>query len=398
MPRKLRNWVDGFYRYTEGKGSPPLYRKWAAIYTVAAALERKVWVRTAKGVLYPNMYVVLVGNAGVGKSLGVGLTYDLLEGLPNLKLAPTSVTKASLIDRLMEAERTVIRPMDNPSIITFNSLQVIVNELGVFLPEYNSEFMSALTDLWDCKNYHETRRTHKIDIKIPATQLNIFSATTPSYLNNFLPEGAWEQGFMSRVLLVYSGNGEYTDMFQENTYDEGLWKELKHDLNQIHSLYGQFQVTEEVKVALNEWGRSGGQPAPTHPKLSHYLSRRAAHLLKLMQVSAAASDDDRIISLDHFAEALDWLIELEASIPDIFKAMKVGGDGRTIEECWHFVYERFIREKEPVLEHRIFHFLQERTPAHNVQRLIDVMEKARLIEKKLTAGGIGYEPKGKRAA
>jgi len=42
MPRKLSSFVDGFMKYTDGKGSSALYRKWAAIFTVGAAMERKV--------------------------------------------------------------------------------------------------------------------------------------------------------------------------------------------------------------------------------------------------------------------------------------------------------------------------------------------------------------------
>lgn len=401
MARKLPNWIDGFVKYTEGKGSPEIWRRWAAIFTIAAATERKTWLRTAKGKLYANMYAVLVGNAGTGKSLATGIVYDFLSALADdqaLVLAPTSVTKASLIDALAAAERKIIRPTATPPILSFNSLQIVPNELGVFLPAYDNEFMNTLTDLWDCKQYSETRRTNKLSINIPSVQLNMFSATTPSYLNAFLPEGAWEQGFMSRVILIYSGAADYTDLFQEFAFDESLHADLTADLKDINRLVGEFSVTDDVKDAINAWARSGGAPAPNHPKLTHYAARRAAHLLKLCQVAALSSDSELVITLDHFAEALDWLAQAEAVMPDIFKAMKTGGDGRVIEECWHFVYEAFVKEKDPVLEHRVFHFLQERTPAHNVGRILDVMEKANLLAKQFGKGGIGYVPKGKQAA
>jgi len=398
--RHLANWVDGFISYTEGKGSPVLWRKWAAIYTLAAAVERKVWLRTAKGKLFPNMYVVLVGKAGTGKSLATNTVYELLRELAenaNVHLAPTSVTKASLIDALDGAERKIIRPMATPPIFSFNSLSIVVNELGVFLPAYDGEFMNTLTDLWDCKNYSETRRTNKININIPSAQLNMFSATTPTYLNGFLPEGAWEHGFMARVLMVYSGAADFTDMFAEFEFDSKLWNNLVDDLKSVNQMVGELIPTDEVKEAINAWARSGGAPQPSHPKLADYLTRRPAHLLKLCQIACVASGSGYEITLDHFAEALDWLAEMEHAIPDIFKAMKTGGDGKVIEEAYHFIYEIFIKDKNknPVLEHRLFHFLQERTPAHNVARIIDVMERAKLIEKKFAEGGIGYVPKSK---
>ena len=402
MARQLKNFVDGFMKYTEGRGSPEIYRKWAAIFTLGVALERKVWLTTAKGKLYPNQYIILVGGAGIGKSLCTNTCSDFLNELRSpetpIFLAPTSVTKASLIDALNSAERRIIRPTETPAIISFNSLTIIPNEFGVFLPAYDSEFMSTLTDLWDCGRYAETRRTSKINIDIPHSQLNILSATTPAQLSNLLPEGAWEQGFMSRVLVVYSGDIVHTDIFAELDTDNELRKKLSHDLLDIYKLYGGMTVDEDAKAAINEWAKGGAQPAPDHPKLVSYCARRPAHLLKLMIIAAVANDSDRIITLDHFAEALSWLEQLETFIPDVFKSMKVGNDARAIEECWHFTYQLWMKKKEPIPEHRIFAFLQERVPVHNIERLLDVMVRAHLLEKVYAAsGGYGYNPKVKRA-
>lgn len=402
MARKLPNFIDGFMKYTEGKGSPELYRRWAGIFAVSSICERKVWLRTAKGKLYPNQYIVLVGGAGIGKSLCTNVVHGLLSEVRTpetpFHIAPTSLTKASLIDALAGAERRIIRLMETPAMNSFNSLTIIPNEFGVFLPSWENDFMSVLTDLWDCGRYAETRRTAKINIDIPNTQLNLFSATTPMQLTNLLPEGAWEQGFMSRVLIVYSGEVVYTDLFAEFNIDVKQWNDLVADLNDMYGVWGEFNVTDEVKLAINAWSKSGGEPRPDHPKLVSYNSRRAAHLLKLCMVASMSASSDLIISLEHFAEALDWLVELETFMPDVFKSMKVGGDGRAIEECWHFAYKVHMKTKEPVPEHRLFHFLQERVPVHSIERILDVMQRAGLLEKKYTkAGEIGFLPKTKKA-
>lgn len=403
MPRRLKNFVDAFLAHTEGKGSPRIYRLWSAIFTIGAVCERKVWLTTAKGRLFPNQYILLVGGAGIGKSLCTNTVYDLLDEVRTpetpFHIAPTSVTKASLIDALSEADRRIIRPMESPAVVSFNSLTIVPNEFGVFLPSWEGDFMSSLTDLWDCKHYSETRRTAKINISIPNAQLNMFSATTPAYLTNLLPEGAWEQGFMSRILIVFSGEIVHTDLFSLFENDDQGKADLVHDLRDMYKTYGEIQVTDEAKMAINEWSRLGGPPIPDHPKLTSYGARRAAHLLKLCVIAAMASDSARIVTLDHFAEALDWLAGLEKYMPDVFKSMKIGGDGRAIEECWHYAYQTWLKTKEPVPEHRIVHFLQEKVPVHNISRILDVMERAKLLEKKFTANGAtGYIPLAHKAA
>jgi hypothetical protein len=402
MPRKLKNFVDGFQSYMADKGSPSLYQKWSGIFLVGAALERKAWLRTAKGKLYANQYIILVGPAGVGKSLCTASVYDLLDEIRSPEtpfyIAPTSVTKASLIDALADAERRIVRPLESPPVISFNALTIVPNEFGVFLPTWEGDFMSTLTDLYDCGRYAETRRTSKININLPATQLNLFSATTPAHLNSLLPEGAWEQGFMSRVIICYSGEAIHTDLFYLDGMDLAARDKLIADLRDIYQIYGEFTVSDEFKLAMNDWAKAGGPPIPDHPKLMSYRTRRPAHLLKLAMIASAAGDSERTITLDHFAEALDWLVELETFMPDVFKSMKSGGDGRAIEECWHYTYTVWMKHKEPVPEHRIIAFLQERVPVHNIERILDVMQRAKLLEKKYTAsGGIGYEPKARKA-
>lgn len=392
------NFIDGFMQYTEGRGSPVLYRKWTAIFLVAAVIERKGWLITTKGKLYPNQYIVLVGPAGVGKSLCTVTANEMIEEIREpenpLHLAPTSVTKASLIDRLADAERRIVKPTETPAVTSFNSLIIIPNEFGVFLPSWESEFMNTLTDLWDCGRYAESRRTGNTKIDIPNTQLNLLSATTPQQLMNLLPEGAWEQGFMSRILMVYSGEMIHTDLFAKLDPDGKLYKNLLAELRRIYKIWGEFSVSDEVKYAINDWAQAGGPPIPDHPKLVSYRMRRVAHLLKLCLIASAASDSDRVITLDHYAEALDWLTELESFMPDIFKSLKTGGDARAIEECWHFTYNQYLRKKEPVPEYLIITFLQERVPAHSVDRILDVMGRAKLLEKKFVAsGGHGYIPK-----
>lgn len=402
MSRKLKNFIDGFMRYTDGRGSPAIYRKWSGIFLVGAVLERKCWIRTSKGKLYPNQYLVLTGPAGVGKSLCTSTVYDLLDELRTpetpFHIAPTSVTKASLIDALADAERRIVRPLETPAVVSFNSLTIVPNEFGVFLPSWEGDFMSTLTDLWDCGRYAETRRTSKININIPHTQLNLFSATTPAHLTNLLPEGAWEQGFMSRTLIIYSGEVVHTDLFLFDHLDDKMRAELLHDLRDIYKMFGEFSVDEDAKLAINDWAKAGGPPIPDHPKLTSYRTRRPAHLLKLMVIASAATDSDRVITLDNFAEALDWLVELETFMPDVFKSMKSGGDGRAIEECWHYAYTSWLKHQQPVPEAKLIAFLQERVPVHNIERILDVMTRAQLLTKQFTAtGGTGYVPKARKA-
>lgn len=394
--RKNASFIDAFRAHLEGRGSPDIWVKWGAIWCVAAALERRCFIRTAKGQLFPNQYNVIVGPPGAGKTLATAFARELLDTLEDFHLAPTSVTKASLIDSLNDSDRSIVdhRDLHNP-VTKYNALAVTSDEFGVFLTAYENEFINTLTTLYDCRVYSETRRTNKLSIEIKQPILSLHAATTPSYLNDLMPDGAWDQGFASRTLFIYSGESEPTSLFGGLEADITP-KDLLHDINQIYSLRGKFTFTEDAAVAIDDWHMRKGPPAPNHPKLTHYNTRRTGHLLKLCMAVSASNRDSMEINLEDFAEALSYLLEAEAVMPDIFKAMKTGGDSRVMEECYHFVYTLHVRDKKPVAEFRIIQFLSERTPGHNVERLLQVMEKAGLLKKQFgNDGGMCYLPMGK---
>lgn len=394
--RQLEDWVEAFYDYTDFLPSPQIFRRWAAISCIAGVLERKVWIRSQGSDLYPNMYTVLVAPPGVGKSVLTTRVEAFWRGVPDQFIASSSITKASLIDDLRDASRTVIRPRETPSTNQFNSLKILANELGVLLPSYESEFMSALTDIYDGSPYSERRRTKDLHFHIDKPQINLLAATTPSHMKDLLPEGAWDQGFLSRTMLIYSGDRVLRPLFEVSSGDTDAYKALQKDIKSIAVLYGEMKFTEEAARAITDWHMRDGPPKPDHPKLHNYVTRRTLHLLKLCMVACASSSEKLIITLEHYDTALSWLIEAEHFMPDIFKSMASSGDGKIIEECWFFVFQLYSRKKEPVPEAKVFQFLQSRVPSHSVERMVEVMVKAGLLDSSMENKiGRCFKPKEK---
>lgn len=387
------SWVDGFLEATNHLTSPLLFRKWGAISVISGALERKVWVKTKGSALYPNLYTVLVAPPGVGKTEVTWRVRAMWDALEDVHVANSSVTKAALIDSLDAATRRITDLTSVPPVYNFNTLLVAANELGVLLPAYENEFMNTLTDLYDCKGYSESRRTKDIKIKIERPSLSILAACTPGYLKEVLPPGAWDQGFLSRTILVYSGEQQLSSLFHE---EEDSMEHLVDSLKEINALYGQFKFTAEAKHFIDKWYLGGQEPKPDHPRLLNYNTRRITHLLKLAMVASVSYKRDLVIDLNDVNQAMDWLIEVEFHMTDIFKAMGSGGDSQVIEEAFYFLYRLYMEDpkKQPILEHRLVLFLQERTPVHNIVRMIETMVRSNMIEQKFVPGaGNGYIPR-----
>lgn len=402
MPRKRPDFVDSWIEYTEPQPTPLLWRRWAGIFMLAASMERRLWVKTNISKLYPNLYVILVGPPGVGKTLMTSLIRNFLHRLNEdddknaFHLANESETHASIGDSLREATRRFIdqRSMEAMS---YNALTVVSNELGVFLPEYDSTMMNKMTSLYDGHIYSERRRTKDLQFVIEQPTMNMIAATTPSYLIETLPPGAWDQGFLSRTMIAFSSESLTRDLFGETIMQEKLEIDLIHDLKHIFGLSGPLTFEKDAIVAIETWNRSGRQPLPDHPRLLNYNTRRAAHLLKLCMIACVSDSDERVVTLAHFRRAMDWLIELEVLLPEIFKAMQRGGDSQAMEECWHYCALLWKKDEEPIAEQRIISYLIERIPAQNIGRVLEIMIRTGMfIEIKNAGPGKWYMPKQMR--
>src|SRR5215471_9865756 len=299
--RSLDSWIEGYLEYTNILPSPPLLRKWAAISFVAAAMERKIWVRTMGSDLYPGLFVILVGPPGIGKGEAMKAGSAIIRGISDLHIGPSDMTGASLIDALNESARRII-VIGDPPYVEFNSLTILSRELGVLIPAWEPTLLNNLTDIYDGLMVDQKRRGRDLRIKILHPQINLLGATTPSYLNGIMPAGAWDQGFISRTLLIYSGERTYRDPFEEERSPQlgRLYGGLSADLKTIAQVFGKMSFTAEAAEAIRAWVKGGCQPEPSSARLLHYNSRRLTHLLKLSMVSSISRRDNKIIGLENY--------------------------------------------------------------------------------------------------
>lgn len=331
--------------------------------------------------LFPNLYGILVGPPGSGKSIALAQAERMLRTVTELVIAPTNVSSASLIDALSDAKRRIVRPSSIPNYLEYNAITAIASELGVFLPAYEPSFINLLTKVYDGEPIEDRKRTRSVSVKIDKPIFNFFSGTTPSYLNDLLPEGAWDQGFTSRSILIYCGERRIIHPLRDDALilEEGLHGNLLYDLKSISAVSGRVTFESNAVDAITDWHTSGGQPVPKHGKLLHYIPRRTAHVLKLCIINTV-SRGSLIISLQDFQQALDDLTEAESFMPEIFKSMGSSGDAMVSDDTWDLVFEYWTQKKAACPERVIIGFISRKAPYQSVLRIIELMVRSGRLE------------------
>lgn len=376
----MADWIESFVSETSKVPSPECYRLWAAITAVSGVLERKVWTQGSAAPIYPTVFTLLVGPPASGKTNAIRPIRELWSRIQGLHLCPDNVTKASLIDALAGAVRTVITSKDAAYI--FSALVVPCSEFGVFFTHHDLEFLSVINHLFDApSSYKEERRTSgKVEINKP--YLILLAGTQPGFLSSFLPEEAWDMGTMSRMIMIYANEAPTVDLFAQHDIKA---KDLTSGLAQIFKYHGEFVWEDAAKNELNAWNHSGCPPAPQHSRLAHYCGRRAVHALKLSMISSASRSPELIVTLEDFERAQHWLIEAEKRMPDVFRAMGQKGDMQIIADLHLHLYRlwssKAINLRQPIPEKEVYKFLHTRVPSEKIARLIEVAEKTGYIKR-----------------
>lgn len=374
-PRKLDSWIERFVEHHSSLEVPPIFLKWAAITAVGSVLEQKVWMNTGTE-LYPNIYTFLIAEPGIGKTRSVRSVRSYLSPLQDFKLAPISLTRASLVDFMIDAKHTAY--LNGPGKpVEYHSMFITADEISAFMSKYERDTVGLLSSFYDVDSYSEWRRAAELKVKIDRPQISMLCGSTPSNLMNLIPSDAWDQGFMSRIILVFSDKQLITDMFETESILTD--KDLAADIFSISRLTGQFDITTEFKKAAHQWRTEGSKPLPTHPKLHHYNSRRLVHLFKLSMISAIDKGDALILSEHDFKRAFAWLTEAEAVMPEIFKVAVSSPEAGAIDEIYHYVQSNDKGYGVP--ERKVVQFACTRVETYKVTKLLEMMITAGRLEK-----------------
>lgn len=347
-----------------------------------------------KGDLYPNLYIFLVGVPGVGKSQSINAAMKFLREVKDLKFGASSMTMASLVDALVEAKRV----LNDPGLPVFNSIMLPIDELSVGLRysiKDENSMISGLTKFYDVSHYSERRRTSNLNISIDRPQVNLLAGTTPSHLLGYFPDKAWEEGFASRVIMVYGDKSKPKPFAKRTDKDTDVEeKKMTDDLVHISSkLIGNFRWTEEFEKAVNNWIESEYYPVPEHPKLAHYNTRRETQLLKLSMISSVDREDDLILRVEDFNQALGWLVEAETFMPSIFDQGGANADSQAMADIVHFVSKA---GPIGVSEHQVVSRILERFKGWQAKPVLEALvQSGKIIRKgydKLTGTSRYYAP------
>ena len=316
--RKCKDWIDTYCEYMYDTEPPISYIRWSAISAVAAAMQRRIYVRL-NDVTYPNMYIVLVGPNASRKGTAMRPAGRILREL-GIPLSVEETSGAALVRQLKNAHEDALI---NGTIYGHNSLTIFSEELTVFLGSNQTSLMSALCQWYDCPDFWDKDTVGRGREPIRDIWVNILAATTPILLRSSLPQDAIGSGLTSRIISIYEPDQGKLVIFDIETPErKELRMMLTHDLEVIRSIYGEFKLGEGWMEEYAKWriATYGKKPFRDY-RFDGYFGRRPTHIIRLSMIVSMSRSNELVLTAQDFNRALQFLEEAEIKMPQTFSGL-----------------------------------------------------------------------------
>lgn len=250
MQRKTEDWLDTLTRYVEDTEAPRHFWLWSGIFTIACALQRRVWLPYGIQTIYPNLYVLVIAPPGGRKGGPVGFSRDILQELGHF-VSADSLSKRRLTGILHEVSaKAFFDYKGKPKAQA--PLALISKEMSSLLALDPKVMIEVLTDLFDSHDKWDYETSGAGMDNIRGVCISCMAASTPTWISNNLPTEAIGGGFTSRCVLVY-GDTIYKEVPIPDELDPAIYNVLCKDLNAISTLRGEFTWDEGTRATFTRW-------------------------------------------------------------------------------------------------------------------------------------------------
>lgn len=266
---------------------------WAGLSCIAAQLARNVYIPFGNGKIYPNLYVMFVGDPGKRKSTAIK---DLKKRIKAAGYQNICGDKVTMQKYLLDLAGVGEGSIEDSNITEFNLgitlgtndyVESYINqdEFSDFIGINNYPFISLLGNFWDIDEPYVYRTKNGHSIEIPSPIVNILGATTPSQFNTIFPPAISEQGFLSRLIIVNIPESK-RKIARPLPSDASVVEKVVDGLKAVRKLSGELVMSDAVWNKLEEIYLSWQPVEDT--RFAHYSTRRHTQLLKLCILSTCS--------------------------------------------------------------------------------------------------------------
>lgn len=315
------SFLQNYMTWNQGTEVPENYYFWSGISSLSALVNGQVWIRMGRYQVFPNMYIVLIGAPGNGKTSSLRRAEKLIRTFKDISLSAQSETAEGLV-RFMRDSCIKTIHLDKET-VPYTPVTCFLSELSNFFGRDPGGMIDLLTGIWDCggENYHRRTKGQGEDV-LPRPNLNLLGCTTQDWITTYLKSDIIGGGFTRRVVFV---NEMMTDDNLRVSWPDDTPETLAARQNCIN--YGTILREIKGEMAYGGGARSwwdrwyNTRPISREADIRGYHKSKPTLLLKVATLVALSKAPERVVNIDDLEVALALLDKTETHLLKVFQGI-----------------------------------------------------------------------------
>ena len=278
---------------------------------VSCCMGRRCWIDRGFFTTYPNIYVVLIGEAGSGKSVAMYQARDLLDEL-NKQLSKEE--RIVLAPKCSSARKFMEIVAQQQQIFRWNDQTYSHAPLACFLSEFinfiqldPNFIMQFLTDAYDDK-YFDYETQHKGGFRIDGPAPVILACTTHKQITKKMREDIVSDGAARRIFWLLD---ERKTVRNPDPQKPALDQKLVEKLKVIRKMTGPFIWHPEGKEFYDAWYMDNNQE---NFGMDGYGTTKNVKVEKIVMLLAASERSEMVVRRRDVEQALELCALMEKNL------------------------------------------------------------------------------------
>lgn len=318
------SWLDDILESRINFESPKRFWYWSALAAISAVVKKNVYYRKkdpltkkVNYILYPNIYVFLVGDSAVArKGPPIAMARRLVGAVDVTRVISGRSSIQGIIKEIATMYTTPTGKIRNDS-----SCFLCASELRSSIVT-DPQAISILTDLHDGHFSDEWKSLLKGTGTESLKDVNmvILAGSNPAYLRETITGSDIEGGLIGRSFMVYENTrqtinsltgdvvGDEEDTLNDKNVDE---KEVKW-LKELSELKGKFLLSLQARDMYNDWYNEF--TVRIHTDKTGTVGRLHDQVLKAAMLISLSRKQTLIIEQADMDEAINACVELAGNV------------------------------------------------------------------------------------
>lgn len=316
--------LQDYAEFCNDNESPGIFHIWSSIAALSNIVSRRVWIGQGIFTVYANMYIVLVGSPGCGKSTAMNIAKGLIRDVKDIPIAASQITKEALTKEMSDDETSGRKNFKNKAdgkIQEYTPMAIFATELVHFLAVNPLGMIEFFTTIYD-EPVYEVKTKNKGNNYIIGPYITLLGCMTPDITTSFLKANIISGGFARRTVFVWAGGREKAVPFPEvSPLQKAAWNSCVAWANKLKTVNGEFTWDPEAKEMFRKWyiNLRNNISNVKDPMTAGYFESKHVLLLKTAMIVALSDSVDLVLRPEHFTTALALLEMVEKNLSKVFE-------------------------------------------------------------------------------